>query len=244
MILDNIVKSTALRLAKIKENFDYPFEKALRKDDISFICEIKKASPSKGVIDEEFAFLDIATDYEQAGADAISVLTEPEYFLGDPKHLVSISNIVKIPTLRKDFIIDPYQIYEAKILGASAILLISEILDITTLTSFIKLAENLGMNALVESHSKEALKKALLAGASILGVNNRDLQTFHVDIETSLRLRDMVSLDKIFVSESGITTNKDVENLRIAGVNAVLIGETLMKSINKRAKLLELRGKQ
>ncbi len=242
MFLDRIVKSTAERIAKIKADFDFPFEQALRGGDISFICEVKKASPSKGIIAEDFPYLDIARSYEHAGAAAVSVLTEPEFFLGSDEYLREISNIISIPTLRKDFIIDPYQIYEAKLLGASAVLFIAEILDQNTLSEYIKTADSLGLSALVESHSLEQMKKALAAGARIIGVNNRNLETFEVDITTSIKLREYVPPDKIFVSESGITNALDIQMLRDHNVDAVLIGETLMRSDNKRLMLDTLRG--
>ncbi len=242
MFLDKIVKSTEKRINEIKNSFDYPFEKALKQDELSFICEVKKASPSKGIIVEDFPYLEIAREYESIGAAAISVLTESEYFLGNGIYLQEISSNVKIPTLRKDFIIDPYQIYEAKIWGASAVLLISEILSEEKLQSFIRLSENLGLSALVESHSLPELKKSLRAGARIVGVNNRDLETFDVDITTSVRLREYVPEDLIFVAESGISTCQDVALLRKNGIDAVLIGETLMRSPDKEATICKLRS--
>ncbi len=242
MFLDRIVKSTAERVAKIKAEFDFPFERALKGDDIAFICEIKKASPSKGIIAEDFPYLDIAIEYERAGAAAVSVLTEPEFFLGSDEYLREISGAISLPTLRKDFIIDTYQIYEAKLLGASAVLLIAEILDQKTLSEYIKIADSLGLSALVESHSLEQMNKALSAGARIIGVNNRNLETFEVDITTSIKLREHVPPDKIFVSESGITNARDIQMLRDNNINAVLIGETLMRSDNKRLMLDTLRG--
>jgi len=242
MFLDKLVKSTAERLAKIKSEFEFPFEKALRTSELSFICEVKKASPSKGIIAADFPYLEIALEYEAAGAAAVSVLTEPEFFLGSDQYLKEISQKIKIPTLRKDFIIDPYQIYEAKILGASAILLISEILDEKTLAKYIELSDSLGLSTLVESHSLSALKKALAAGARIIGVNNRNLDNFEVDINNTIKLREHVPSDKIFVSESGINNVEDIKLLKEHNVNTVLIGEILMRSLDKKAKLNELRG--
>ncbi len=242
MFLEKIVKSTQSRVKQIQDTFDFPFEKALRNKDMSFICEVKKASPSKGVIDENFPYVQIALEYELAGASAISVLTEPEYFLGSGLYLSQINEKVKIPTLRKDFIIDPIQIYEAKIWGASAILLIAEILSNETLAQFIKLAESLGLSALVESHSLPQLKKSLSCGAKIVGVNNRNLETFEVNINTSLNLREYVPENIVFVSESGINTTEDIALLKKHKVDAVLIGEALMRSSNKKAMIDKLRG--
>ena len=220
----------------------FPFEKALRTKGISLICEIKKASPSQGVIAESFPYIDIARDYETAGAAAISVLTEPDYFLGDDRHLREIADAVTIPLLRKDFFIDPYMIFEAKMLGASAVLLICALLDQKTLAGFIDVAHGLGLSALVEVHDEEELKSALIAGARIIGVNNRDLKTFAVDTSNSLRLRKQAPEGILFVSESGIHTAEDVEILRRCGVDAVLIGEALMRSPDKKAALAGLRG--
>ena len=221
---------------------DFPFEKAIRKEDISFICEIKKASPSKGVIAGDFPYIDIARDYEAAGAAAISVLTEPYYFKGDDRYLREIAGTVSIPLLRKDFTIDSYMIYEAKVLGASAVLLICALLDRETLAEYINIAGSLGLSALVEAHDEDEVRMALNAGARIIGVNNRDLKTFAVDTGTSIRLRKLTPADTIFVSESGIRCADDVGKLRQNGVDAVLIGETLMRSPDKKTALAELRG--
>ena len=216
----------------------FPFEKALLTDDIAFICEIKKASPTKGIISNDFPYMQIAQDYISGGAAAVSVLTEPEYFLGSDKYLQNISDSFAIPTLRKDFIIDSYQIYESRILGASAILLIAEILNEKSIREYIKIAHMLGMSALVESHSLHQMEKAMAAGARVIGVNNRNLETFEVDINTSVNLRNKVPQELIFVSESGISTPEDIALLRENKVNAVLIGETLMRS-SERVKTLE-----
>ncbi|MCL2773351.1 MAG: indole-3-glycerol phosphate synthase TrpC [Oscillospiraceae bacterium] len=219
------------------------FEKALTRNKINFICEIKKASPSKGVICENFAPVKIAEEYVEAGADAISVLTEPYYFQGDDKYLCDIiENQIYIPALRKDFIVDKYMIYEAKIFCANAVLLICAILDDKQLTQYIRIADRIGLAALVETHDETEVKRALDCGAEIIGVNNRDLKTFNVDISTSEKLRKYIPDDKIFVSESGIKTREDVKRLEETGVNAVLIGETLMRSNNKKAELKKLRG--
>jgi len=240
-------KKKTLPLEKIMESVSddtgsgFPFEKALRSEDIAFICEIKKASPSIGVIAEDFSHLDIAKDYESAGAAAISVLTEPFYFKGCDCFLREIANAVSAPLLRKDFTIDSYMIYEAKLLGASAVLLICSLLDQDTLAEYINVAHRLGLSALVETHSEEEVEMALSAGAKIIGVNNRNLKTFEVDITLSERLRALVPPDILFVSESGISRAEDIARLRHHGVNAVLIGETLMRSPDKKAALTELR---
>ena len=220
----------------------FPFETALRLEDIAFICEIKKASPSKGVIADDFPYLTIAIDYEAAGAAAISVLTEPFWFKGDDRYLREIADTVSLPLLRKDFTVDCYMIYEAKVLGASAVLLICSILGQETLVEYIGVAHSLGLSALVEVHDEDELKMALCAGARIIGVNNRNLKTFEVDTSNSIRLRKLVPEDIVFVSESGIRTAEDIEMLRKNGVDAVLIGEALMRSPDKKAALVELRG--
>lgn len=230
------------RAETFKRNTGFPFEKALKTDDIAFICEVKKASPSKGIIAEDFPFPEIAKDYEKAGAAAISCLTEPYKFLGSGKYLRRIAKEVKIPVLRKDFTVDEYMIYEAKVLGASAVLLICAILSEEQLAEYIEITHSLGMSALVEAHDEKEIEMALNSGARIIGVNNRNLKNFEVDTGNSARLREMVPRDKIFVSESGIQTAEDVAKLRKIGVNAVLIGETLMRAPDKAAKLAELRG--
>ena len=220
----------------------FPFEKALDKKDIAFICEIKKASPSKGIIAGHFPYIQIAGDYEKAGADAISVLTEPDFFMGKDEYLKQISCKVSVPLLRKDFIIDKYQIYQAKILGASAVLLICSLLDTEKLKEYINICRSLGLSALVEAHTKDEISSAIKAGAGIIGVNNRNLKTFEVDIQNAVRLRQYVPKDILFVAESGIKTAEDIDALRKAGVNAVLIGETLMKSYSKKEMLDSLKG--
>lgn len=220
---------------------DFEFEKALRKNDIAFICECKKASPSKGVIAESFDYLQIAKDYEKAGADCISVLTEPKWFLGSDDYLKEIANTINIPCIRKDFTVDEYMIYEAKLLGAKAILLICAILNQSQIKHYIDICDELGISALVEAHDEAEIKMAVKAGARIIGVNNRNLKDFSVDTANSKRLRQMIPGDIIFVSESGISSNEDIKELRDAKVDAVLIGETLMKADDKTAKLKELR---
>lgn len=220
----------------------FPFEKSLREGDITFICECKKASPSKGIIAEEFPYLDIAKDYESAGAGAISVLTEPQWFMGSNIYLKEIAENVSIPCLRKDFTVDEYMIYEAKLLGASAVLLICSILSEDKIHEYIKICDSLGLSALVEAHDEAEIQSAVRAGARIIGVNNRNLKDFTVDVHNSERLRKLVPENILFVAESGIKTAEDIQVLRDAGVNAVLIGETLMKAENKKEMIDTLRG--
>ncbi|MFA9464913.1 MAG: indole-3-glycerol phosphate synthase TrpC [Velocimicrobium sp.] len=259
MILDEIAQKTRERIANkkqrkpldtikqeaysmLKKEVDFPFERALKGADIQFICEVKKASPSKGLIAESFPYVSIATAYEKAGAAAISVLTEPFYFLGDDQYLKEIKQAVNIPILRKDFTVDEYMIYEAKLLGADAILLICSILEEKELIHFIEIADALGLSALVEAHTKEEVEMAIRCNARIIGVNNRDLKTFQVDIQNSIRLRSFVPSDILFVSESGMKTANDIADLKKNHVNAVLIGETLMRSQNKKKMLENLKG--
>jgi len=220
----------------------FPFEKALKSEDISFICEIKKASPSKGVIAKEFPYLEIAKDYETAGAAAISVLTEPFWFMGSDRHLREIADTVKIPLLRKDFTVDGYMIYEAKMLGASAVLLICSLLGSDTLYQYLAIAHSIGLSALVEAHSEKEIEMALSAGARVIGVNNRNLKTFEVDITLSGRLRKLAPPDVLFISESGISSPADIVKLREIGAGAVLIGESIMRSADKKAEISRLRG--
>lgn len=233
-------------LAEIKQQAlpkgDLRFEKALAKPGLSFICECKKASPSKGLIAADFPYLQIAKEYEAAGADAISVLTEPKWFLGSDHYLEEIASAVSTPCLRKDFTVDDYMIYEAKLLGASAVLLLCAILDDAQLREYLALCDGLGLSALVEAHDEAEVDRALNAGARILGVNNRDLKNFTVDTENSRRLRARIPEDVLFVSESGVRTAEDVARLAAIGADAVLIGETLMRAPDKTAKLRELKG--
>ena len=258
MILEEIAARTVQRVAEEKAavplsemkkraealdaNTGFPFRKALSGDEISFICEVKRASPSKGLIAPDFPYLDIARDYERAGASAISCLTEPFWFKGRDEYLAEISNAVTIPVLRKDFTVDEYMIYQAKTLGSSAVLLICSILSNEQLSEYLGIAHSLGLSALVEAHDDGEVRTALSVGAGIIGVNNRDLRTFTVDINNSARLRKLVPPEVLFVSESGIKTAADIEALRSNGTNAVLIGETLMRSPDKKAALDELRG--
>lgn len=228
--------------AQIKGRENFSFENALRKPGLGFICECKKASPSKGLIEPDFQYLNIAKEYEEAGADCISVLTEPKWFLGSDKYLEEISEAVRVPCLRKDFTVDEYQIYQAKILGASAVLLICSILSREQIRKYLGICDELGLSALVEIHDEKEAKLAVDCGARIIGVNNRNLKDFTVDTDNSRRLRDMIPADVIFVSESGVKTAEDIAGIKEMGANAVLIGETLMRAPDKRAKLNELRG--
>jgi len=260
-ILDEIAAKTHLRVAKAKENAPLdlvrskameachartettmPFEKALAAPGLSFICEVKKASPSKGIIAENFPYLDIAKEYEAGGASAISVLTEPDYFLGSDRYLQEIAAKANIPVLRKDFIVDSYQIYEAKLLGAQAVLLIVALLnDAKTLAAYIKTAGELGLSALVEIHSEAEAEQALEAEAKIIGVNNRDLKTFKVDIGFTARLKKNIPAGIITVAESGIKSADDAREIKETGVDAVLIGESLMRAEDKKQFLAELK---
>lgn len=232
------MKETALALPRL----GFSFEKVLKKDDVTFICECKKASPSKGIIAEDFPYLDIAKNYEKAGADCISVLTEPEYFLGSTEYLREIASAVKIPCIRKDFVIDEYMIYEARTLGASAVLLICSLLGEKILREYIGICDTLGLSALVEAHDSYEVKAALAAGARVIGVNNRNLKDFSVSTDNAVSLRGLVPESAVFVAESGIKTADDIAVLRKAGVDAVLVGETLMRADDKSAKLRELKG--
>ena len=256
-ILDQLAEHARIRVRQAKEQISFEtmkeqalslpkgafaFEKALQKQGISFICECKKASPSKGLIAEDFPYLTIAREYEAAGADCISVLTEPKWFLGSEVYLKEIAKTVAIPCLRKDFTVDEYMIYEAKVLGAKAVLLICALLPTETIKKYIGICDTLGISALVEAHREEEVKSALAAGARIIGVNNRNLKDFTVDTDNSRRMRELVPKDILFVAESGVKDSKDVRTLKEIGADAVLIGETLMRAEDKRAKLAELKG--
>lgn len=256
-ILEKIAESTRKRVAAAKERvpadrmkeealampkLGFEFEKALKKPGISFICECKKASPSKGLIAEDFPYLEIAKEYETYHADCISVLTEPEFFLGSTEYLREIAAEVKIPCIRKDFTIDEYMIYEARTLGASAVLLICSLLGEEKLREYIGICDTLGLSALVEAHDEDEVKAAIRAGARVIGVNNRNLKNFSVSTDNAVRLRGLVPSDIVFVAESGIRTAEDVEILKKAGVDAVLVGETLMRAADRGVKLRELRG--
>jgi indole-3-glycerol phosphate synthase len=261
VILDGIAAHTRLRVAKAKEAVPpalmrdralaaledrgaagaRDFEAAVARPGLSFICEVKKASPSKGVIADYFPYKEIAVEYEAAGAAAISVLTEPEYFLGSGQYLREIAAAVSVPVLRKDFIVDAYQIYESVLLKADAVLLISALLDRGLLAEYVSLAADLGIAALVEVHTPEETRMAADAGARIIGINNRDLHTFKVDLGTTARLRHFAPPEALVVAESGVRDAGDISALRECGVDAVLIGESLMRAADKKAYLEELR---
>ncbi len=255
-ILDELAELSRNRVREDKQNkpldqlkkevlampaMDFRFEKALRTDDIAFICEVKKASPSKGIIAPDFPYIEIARQYEIAGASCISVLTEPHYFKGKNEYVTEITERVSLPVIRKDFTVDEYMIYQARQIGASAVLLICSLLDTETIRHYISVCDSLGLSALVEAHDEKEVQSAIDAGARLIGVNNRNLKDFTVDINNCIRLRTMVPEEITFVAESGIKTAQDIERLRQAGVNAVLIGETLMRSDDKKAMLDELR---
>ena len=256
-ILDQLAEHAKDRVERAKEQLpletlkqramalpkgEFAFENALKKPGMSFICECKKASPSKGLIAPVFPYLEIAREYEAAGADCISVLTEPKWFLGRDEYLQEIAENTRIPCLRKDFTVDEYMICEAKLLGASAVLLICSILTQTQVRAYIDICDTLGLSALVEAHDEAEVKMALGAGARIIGVNNRNLKDFSVDTDNSRRLRALIPPEVLFVSESGVRNAEDVAALREIGADAVLIGETLMRASDKKAKLKELRG--
>lgn len=261
MILDKIAEATKIRVTEDKKKIseykmremaeetaknsskDFTFEAALKREPINFICEVKKASPSKGIIAEVFPYLTIAREYEVAGAACISVLTEPNFFLGSDTYLREISETVNIPTLRKDFTIDPYQIFQAKTLKASAVLLICALLSKEQLKEYLAIAHSVGLSAIVEAHDEAEIENALYAGSRIIGVNNRNLKNFEVDIQNSVRLRKMVPEEVLFIAESGIKTKDDIRILRDNKVNGVLIGETLMKSDDKKKMLEELKSR-
>lgn len=256
-ILDEIVEAREKRIAEDKlatpladlvDNLPdrhlpaFAFEDALKKSGMSFICEVKKASPSKGLIAEDFPYVDIAKDYQAAGASALSVLTEEDFFQGRNQYLTEISQSVDIPILRKDFVTDPYQIYQARAIGADAILLICAILTPDQLAEYIGIADELGLSVLTEAHDGDEIEMAIEAGARIIGVNNRNLHTFEVDFQNSIRLRNLTPDDTVFVAESGVKTAADIKLLHDNRVDAVLIGETMMLSEDKQAKLRELKG--
>lgn len=240
-IAPDIMKAMALEMGSPIRG-DFAFEEALRREGLSFICECKKASPSKGVIEPDFRYLDIARDYERAGADCISVLTEPKWFLGSDRYLQEIADAVTVPCIRKDFTVDEYQIYQAKVLGASAVLLICSILSEKQLEDFLSVCQILGLSALVEVHDASEAKMAVEAGARIVGVNNRNLKDFTVDTENSRKLRDLIPDNVLFVSESGVKDEGDIAKIKQMGADAVLIGEALMRAADKKEMLNRLRG--
>lgn len=230
------------RISSIPIGEPFLFERALSESELSFICECKKASPSKGLIAEYFPYLQIAKEYEEAGASCISVLTEPKWFLGSDQYLEQIAKEVSIPCLRKDFIVDEYMIYEAKLLGAQAVLLICSITKESKLSEYLFLCDQLGLSALIETHDEKEIKSALRVGARIIGVNNRNLKDFSVNTENSRKMRELVPDDVLFVSESGVKDERDIAKLKEIGVDAVLIGEALMKVPDKKALLSRFRG--
>lgn len=257
-ILDTIATYTKWRIEEQKKNIPlslirseaeniqthkFVFENALKKPGLSFICECKKASPSKGIIAKDFPYLAIAKEYEEAGADCISVLTEPKWFLGSDKYLKEISNTVNLPLLRKDFTVDEYMIYEAKAMGASCVLLICSILSVPELKYYKDICDGLGLSALVECHDEAEIEMAKEINARIIGVNNRNLKDFSVDTNNSKRLRDLVPKDILFVSESGVSSPEDIKNIKDMGADAALVGEILMRSTDKKATLDWLKGK-
>lgn len=229
-----------------EENFNNPslyrFEKNLKGKGIHIIAEVKKASPSKGLIDPNFDYMKVARDYEMAGVDCVSCLTEPDYFKGSDEIFMEIRRALKTPMIRKDFTVDEYMIYQAKLMGADCILLICAILDDEALMSYYKLADSLGFSVLVETHDEEEMERALKIGARMIGVNNRNLKDFTVDIGNSIRLRKMVPENVIFVAESGIKTREDIKELEDCGTNGVLIGETFMRAADKAKELKLLKG--
>lgn len=261
-ILDKICETTKERIEKEKQKISlvevrknvesikniekekyFNFEKAIgKKEKINFICEIKKASPSKGIIAEDFDYIEIAKDYQKAGADAISCLTEPHYFLGADEYLKAVKETVNIPVIRKDFIIDEYMIYKSKNIKADAILLIAAVLDKYKLKDYFDIANDLGLSSLFEIHNEEELEKVLDLNPRIIGVNNRNLKTFEVDINNSVRLRKLIPNNIIFVSESGIKCREDIKTLEENKTRAVLIGESLMTKKDKEKEIKKLRG--
>ena len=241
------IKGDAIKRAGIKRengtNEVHPFKAALSKPGVSFICEVKKASPSKGLIAPDFPYVEIARQYQEDGADAVSVLTEPEFFLGADRYLEEIHREIELPLLRKDFIVDEYQIYEAKVLGASAVLLICSLMDMEKLKRYMGICGSLGLSSLAEAHTDREVAMAAEAGADIIGINNRNLETFEVDFTNALRLRKLVDRGTIFVAESGIRTPEDIELLAENQVDAVLVGETLMRAPDKKRALRELKSR-
>lgn len=261
-ILDEIAESTRKRVARDKTTFSLEelkriyeakyddldrygngrFYNALAKPGLSFICEVKKASPSKGIISKDFPFLEIAKEYTAAGADCISCLTEPEYFLGSDDIFVAIREHTDTPMIRKEFIVDEYQIYQARLMGADAILLIVAITEPEDLKSYITIAKSIGLDVLVEAHNEDEIKTAIDAGADIIGVNNRNLKDFSVDMSNALNLQDKVPDNILFVAESGVSSVNDIKTLKDSDVNAVLMGEVLMRSDNISETIKEMRA--
>lgn len=257
MILDELAKYSKYRVEEAKKNLDleeikkkaeskvkgeHNFLKALSKEGLNFICEIKKASPSKGIIDEKFDYLSIAKEYEKAGASAVSVLTEPKWFLGSNEIFKEVRNVLGLPMLRKDFTVDEYQIYEAKLLGADAILIIVSITSLENIKKYLEICENMGLDALVETHNEEEIEIALEAGAKIIGVNNRNLKDFSINFDNAKKLREKVPKNIIYVVESGLKDKNDIRDIINLDANAVLIGEAIMRAENKEAFIKDLKN--
>lgn len=256
-ILDTIARYARVRIARDKASISSgemrerafylgrgngrAFSAALAKPGLRFICEIKKASPSKGLIDPVFDYRKTASEYESAGADAVSVLTEPRWFQGSDEIFRNVRSLIRTPMLRKDFVVDDYQIYQARCLGADCILLICALLDTETIRSYLGICEKLGLAALVEAHDEEEIRSAVRAGAGIIGVNNRNLKDFSVDLRNASRLRDLIPRDVLYVAESGVKTAGDVRKLYQTGADAVLVGEALMRSPDKQRLLDDFR---
>ncbi|MCC8164022.1 MAG: indole-3-glycerol phosphate synthase TrpC [Lachnospiraceae bacterium] len=256
MILDELAAHAAWRVKQAKKEIsfgelrrraealqrgDFRFEKALKKPGLSFICEVKKASPSKGLIAPDFPYVEIAQEYEQAGADCVSVLTEPKWFLGSDDIFREIRAAIPLPMIRKDFTVDAYQIYEAKVMGADAVLLICALLSTERVREYLAVCDALGMSALVETHDEKEIESAVQAGARLIGVNNRNLKNFTVDFSNASRLREQIPRDAVYVAESGVRDARDIASLSEMGADAVLVGEALMRAEDKRARLAEFR---
>ncbi|MEE9614445.1 MAG: indole-3-glycerol phosphate synthase TrpC [Thermodesulfobacteriota bacterium] len=260
MILDEILRDKRAELSslisghgveslpeELKQKVESPqpvrdFYAAMKGEGVRVIAEVKKASPSKGVIREEFDPVAIARAYEQSGAAAISVLTEGKYFMGSIADLIRVKEAVKVPVLRKDFIFDDYQVMESKAIGADCILLIAAILEEDRLKELLTLTHLMGMSAIVEVHAEDELYRAVGSGARLIGINNRDLQSFKTDIETTKRLARFVPKDRVVISESGINSAEDIRVLTEAGAGAFLVGEALLREQDVGGKLRELAG--
>ena len=240
-LAQEVIREQALYMADKEATASFRFEKALRGQGLSFICEVKKASPSKGVISETFPCQEIARDYEEAGADAVSCLTEPKWFLGSDRIFCDIRETILLPMLRKDFTVDEYQLYEARTMGADAVLLLCALLDQETIRRYLAVCDRLGMSALVEAHDEAQIRCAWAAGARLIGVNNRNLKNFKVDFENAVRLRKLVPEEVIFVAESGVRDAQDIERLAGLGADAVLIGESLMRAQDIKTTLARYR---
>ena len=241
----SLEKLKALCSVYMEESDDselFSFGQALKKPGMSVISEVKKASPSKGSISEDFPYLQIAKDYEAAGCDCISCLTEPKWFKGSDQIFTEIRQTVSVPMIRKDFVIDEYQIYQAKVMGANAVLLICSLLDTKTVENYLALCRALKLDALVETHDEAEIASAVAAGAKIIGVNNRNLKDFSVDFENAKRLRRLIPENCVYVAESGVKGPEDVDTLRMIGADAVLVGEALMRSQDKKGMIKAFKG--